>query len=108
MTDNKSQSNDNKLQSFDVVTTPGSDWEDDPVIQATLHFNLEKPEGERRLRECLDAPKAKLVLWEFDNYLRDLIKYGYDKSEPVLNELDMVRKAFWNILDYHGIRLDED
>jgi hypothetical protein len=79
-----------------------------PVAWAKIVFDLTEPDGERYLREMLDAPRMKCVLWEFDNYLRDLIKYGYEKPRDVLEELDMVRKALWNILDYHSIRLDEE
>ncbi len=79
-----------------------------PPVWANIVFDLETTEGERRLREMLDAPKMKLVLLELDNYLRDLIKYGDDKDGVELTTLEMVRKALWHICDYHGIRLDEE
>jgi hypothetical protein len=79
-----------------------------PAVCANIVFDLTEPEGERRLREMLDAGKMRLALWEFDNYLRDLIKYDPAKTDAILDELEMVRKALWNILDYQGIRLDED
>jgi hypothetical protein len=117
MSDNKSQSTDHDTSSIPGHTE--SDCDDSSEVfdyylrnvtlpPASLVFDLTDPEGERRLREMLDAPKVKLVLWELDNYLRDLIKYGDDKDGVELTTLEMVRKALWHFCDDHGIRLDEE
>lgn len=98
------QSNDS-----DMSSTPGH-----TAANATLSFDLTEPEGERRLRECLDAPKAKLVLWGLDQWARNEIKYGPgdETTAPwangVADGLSMARKKLFELCDDYGIRLDEE
>jgi hypothetical protein len=83
-----------------------------PPVWANIVFDLTEPEGERRLREMLDAPKAKLVLWELDEWLRSLVRYGIEGTSvaglAVDEALQEVRKRIWLLCDDHGIRLDEE
>ena len=73
--DHNSQSNDHKTHD------PAKDWYDYEPPSAhvtnyvTWNFDMDDPEGERRLRECLDAPKWKSAVQEFDQWLRSEIKY---------------------------------
>ena len=79
-----------------------SGW-DDPSVVSTLEFNLDEPEGERRLRECLDAPKWKSAVREFDQWIRGLVKYG----EVTVNE-ESIRDRFHIIFYEHGIDIWEE
>ena len=74
-----------------------------PSTTAVLTFNLEDPESERRLRECLDAPKWKSAVREFDQWIRGLVKYG----EVTVNE-ESIRERFHTIFGEHGIDIWED
>ena len=75
-----------------------------PPMTATLHFNLETYEGERRLKECIDAPVVKSVMTEFDNWLRSLVKYGGVEQITV----DAVRAQLTGIAESKGIDIWED
>ena len=74
-----------------------------PSTTAALTFNLDDPEGERRLRECLDAPKWKSAVWEFDQWIRGLVKYG----DVTVNE-ESIRERFHAIFSEHGIDIWEE
>jgi len=82
--------------------------DNDPVSQdniswSTITFNLDDPEGERRLRECLDAPKWKSAVWEFDNWMRNEIKhYG---AGP---DFEKIRAHLHTVFGEHGIDIWED
>jgi len=52
-----------------------SEREDYDPVYATLHFYYNDPDSMRRMRECLDAPKWKSAVWDFDQWLRSEIKY---------------------------------
>ncbi len=79
-----------------------------PVAWAKIVFDLTDPEGERRLREMLDAPKFKLVLWELDNWLREQWKYGSNDPVPRDETMGEARSQLYEIAESHGIRLDEE
>ena len=96
------------LEDFD------SGW-DDPSVVSTLEFNLDEPEGERRLRECLDAPNVKLAVWEFDRWMRNRIKYNPDSetdplyiSEEGIVWLETAREQLNMRLKDYGIDIWED
>ena len=78
-----------------------SGW-DDPSVVSTLEFNLDEPEGERRLRECLDAPKWKSAVWEFERWIRYLV----DSDTSVT--ADIVRDELFRIFSERGIDIWED
>ena len=79
----------------------------DHIVSSTLAFNLDDPEGERRLRECLDAPKWKSAVWEFDNWLRNQIKHS-DHAQAWIDALEQVRVDFNRIFYDHGIDIWEE
>lgn len=64
----------------------------------TMHFNLNDPEGERRLRECLDAPRVIAAVQEFDNWLRDQIKHH---DQP----LDAVRSKLYAVFERRAVTI---
>ena len=72
--------NGNKSTSIDNIpsSTP---------VYAILHFDLEDEEGERRLRECLDAPKVMSAIDEYARWLRNKVKYGDDDAAEKLTEV---------------------
>jgi hypothetical protein len=75
-----------------MSSPPGHTLPDSTPVYALLHFDLEDPEGERRLRECLDAPKVLGAVHAYAEWLRSKIRYsGDDDADPKLT-------AAWNNL----------
>jgi hypothetical protein len=75
-------------------------------VYATLHFDLDNPEGERRLRECLDAPRVKLVLWHLNEWLRSEVKYQ-ELSDDVVDTLNVVRSEIIDLCDEYNVNLED-
>jgi len=67
--------NGNKSTSIDNIpsSTP---------VYAILHFDLDDDdgEGERRLHECLDAPKVLRAVGEYEQWLSAVIDQGHGLS----------------------------
>jgi hypothetical protein len=100
-------------------TTSFSAREHRPDI--TMHFYTDDPDSMRRFRLCNQAEGMKLVLWEFDQWLRGETKYGitdefmrsmqrtYDAEREVAEDvLNVVRKELHRICADNGIDLTED
>ena len=75
-----------------------------PPMTATLHFDLESVEGERRLRECLDASRFKSALYQLDDWLRGLVKY--QDMENI--EIQEVRDRILFVCEGFDINIWED
>ena len=86
---------------YDYVPPDGA--VDYVTTYVTWRFNVEDPEGMRRMRECLDAPKWKSAVREFDQWIRGLVKYG----EVTVNE-ESIRERFHTIFSEHGIDIWDD
>ena len=101
--DHNSQSNDHKTHD------PAKDWYDYEPPSAhvtnyvTWNFDMDDPEGERRLRECLDAPKWKSAAQEFDQWMRARIKYGADGTGADDLVYRATRSHLHTIFGEHGI-----
>ena len=49
-----------------------------------------------------------LSLWDMDQWLRKEIKYNYEKlSEEQRDVLDVARKELWDIMERHGVSLED-
>ena len=98
---------DNQREMDNNTQHAAKDWYDfvppAPSTTATLAFNLDDPDGLRRLVEYLDAPKWKSAVREFDQWIRGLVKYG----EVTVNE-ESIRERFHVIFGEHGIDIWED
>jgi hypothetical protein len=71
---------------------------------ATLTFDLTDPEGERALRLAINAPRMMSVLWDFQGYLRDKVKYCETKDLPDIHE---IRQEFHALLSAEDINIYE-
>jgi hypothetical protein len=78
-----------------------------PPVCANIVFDLTDPEGERRLREMLDAPRVKLVLWRLDQWLREKIKYADEISEDTRNAFAWIRRRLYELCDDYSVNLDD-
>ena len=88
-------------------------WSQDSISWSTITFNLDDPEGERRMRECLDAPKWKSAVWEFDDWMKRQIKHGavgyQDEANATPEEVLAVAREHLHILfSEHGIDIWEE
>lgn len=61
-------------------------------------------------RDALDGYKWKLVVWDLDQHLRSVVKYGsYENrqaTEEEMNFADKLREEIRDILNGYGIDLD--
>ena len=76
-------------------------------VTATLRFDLESHEGERRLRECLDAGEAREAVREFNKWLRDTIKWGCDDNPARADHLQEARDKLYMEFHQCGVTVDE-
>jgi len=79
---------------------------------ATLSFDMTDPEGQRHHRDAMQGGPLKLALWQYDNKLRALAKYGtehtaYESKDPE-EIFQMLRELLHTYLDDYGVRLDEE
>lgn len=80
----------------------------------------EKPDRPIRLEiQCENAKEAKLylsasdyslLLWDFDQYLRQIVKYqtfkNRETTEAEQEVAEEIRKQLWNLLNEYNIQLD--
>lgn len=61
-------------------------------------------------RDALDGYKWKLAVWDIDQELRSIVKYGYYKNREVTederNFAEGMREQIRSILDGYGVMLD--
>ena len=70
----------------------------------TLTFDMTDRDGRRHLRDALQGEDMRLVLWEMDQWLRNIIKYK-DEDEYCFEEM---RNKLFELCDEYSIRLDEE
>jgi hypothetical protein len=92
VTDNNPRSNDNNSQS---------------PITAALYFDLTDPEGERRLREMLDAFKWKCAVWEFERWLRASMD-DQRHSDEWMEALGHALQKLFEFFEGEGVNLLDD
>ena len=74
-------------------------------MKAILEFNL--PEDNSEFQTALRGAKYKAMLWDFDQKLRAIVKYGEDKPPEVRQAVAELREALHDALSERGISLDE-
>jgi len=79
---------------------------------ATLSFDMTDPDGQRHHRDALQGTELRCALWQYDNKLRSLAKYGtehtaYEGKDPE-EIFQMLRELLYTYLDDYGVRLDEE
>ena len=98
---------DNQREMDNNTQHAAKDWYDfvppAPSTTATLAFNLDDPDGLRRLVEYLDAPKWKSAVWEFDQWLRNEIRH-HDAGE----DAETIREYLHIVFGEHGIDIWEE
>lgn len=67
----------------------------------TWHFSLDEPDGERRLRECLDAPKVMAAVREFERFLSEVI--GVTEKQDTRMCFESARGELFAIFNRRGL-----
>jgi hypothetical protein len=75
-------------------------------MKAILEFNL--PEERDEFEQASNAWKYHSVLWDFDQFLRNKIKYtGDEVTQDVYETLKMIRDNLWIFIEEHNLDLDK-
>lgn len=72
------------------------------MAKAILEFDLNDPEDKEAHRMAINASATESMLFEYDSWLRDTIKYKDEQDWP---SLEIARKKFLELLNEHGIPL---
>lgn len=71
-------------------------------MKAILEFNLDEPDDQMAHIRCIKSLDLVLAIWDFQRHIIELIKNG-DGMEDITE----VSQAFSEMLQEHGIKLDE-
>jgi len=75
-------------------------------MKAILEFNLDEPVDEAAHMRAVKATDMAVVLWDMDQYLRGLIKYG-ELDESVDKALQEARDKLHQLMSERVVDLDE-
>ncbi len=73
------------------------------MAKAILEFDLNDPEDMDLHKKVLTARNVYSVLWDYDQWLRGIIKYEEREKHPSMEE---VREKFHELLDQHEVTLE--
>jgi len=74
-------------------------------MKATIEFRL--PEEQNEFQLAINASNWYCIVWDFDQILRNLIKYNSPKySEEILTALEDMRNELHKLIDYHGVKME--
>lgn len=74
-------------------------------MKAILEFDL--PEDASEFEDCAKGPKFSAAAWNFDQTLREWLKYGHEFKTPDA-ALQAARDEFRKRLADNGIDIDKD
>jgi hypothetical protein len=75
-------------------------------MKATLEFNLDEPVDQAAHMRAVKATDMAVVLWDMDQYLRGLIKYG-ELDESADKALEEARDKLHQLMSERVVDLDE-
>jgi hypothetical protein len=70
---------------------------------ATITFDLTDPDAKVQFYLAANAASMYSVLWDFEQYLREQVKYHDDGTR---DDTYAIRDKFYSIMSEHGINLD--
>jgi hypothetical protein len=80
------------------------------IKMGKIILEFDSIEEKEDARDALDGPRWKLVVWDLDQKLREITKYGYvDKKEATDQERDLadrLRKELREILADYNLNLE--
>jgi len=75
-------------------------------MKAILEFDLDEGQDKMAHLRCVKALNMAIVLWNMDQYLRGLIKYG-ELDDAIHKTLEDTRGKLREIMSENSIDLDE-
>ena len=75
-------------------------------MKAILEFNLDDPDERKAHQRCTKSLDMALALWQFQHNSRKTIEEEAEKVSP-LEAIDLVYKAFNELMEEHNIMLDD-
>jgi hypothetical protein len=76
-------------------------------MKAVIEFNLDEPADIEEHKRFTNLNAVYLALWEFDQEMRNTIKYNTkDYNGEQLEALDKMREKFHEILNENQIKID--
>lgn len=75
-------------------------------MKATLEFDLDEGQDRMAHLRCVKALNMAISLWDMDQYLRGLIKYG-ELDDAIHKTLEETRNKLREIMSENSIDLDE-
>ena len=75
-------------------------------MKATLEFDLDDSVDETAHLRAIKSTKLAIALWDMDQYLRGLIKYG-ELDDAIYKTLEETRDKLREIMSENSIDLDE-
>lgn len=87
--------------------------------QATLTFNLNDSDAERKLKQMLNVDNYDMALYDFNRFLRNFLKYDegkkvrfksfdeYKEIELDYDTMEYVRVMFYECLENNKVNLDD-
>lgn len=78
-------------------------------MKATLNFDFDDPEKDDKdaFQDAINGTKWKLLVWEFDQHLRNKTKYASDNDDPkVIEALYKLRDYLHDLKNESGLTLD--
>lgn len=73
-------------------------------MKATLEFNL--PDDQEDFQDAVNGQKWRLMVWEFDQYLRSQLKYNDNLSEEQYKVYQEIRDMLYQKMGEDGLSLD--
>lgn len=77
------------------------------MAKGILEFDLNEPDDRQGHLRAVKALDIMLALWDVDQYLRSQTKYNEDLTQEAYDALDRAREEFYQILNKHGVSMDE-
>jgi hypothetical protein len=75
------------------------------IGMATVTITFDTDEQSQEIQDTLNGTKWKAAVWEIDQHLRNIVKYG-DVSEKEFEQAENLRKAIREILNGYQLILD--
>jgi hypothetical protein len=73
-------------------------------MKATLEFNL--PDDQVDFNDAVNGQRWRLMVWNFDQYLRSELKYNDKLSEEQYKVYEQVRDTLWQKMNEDNLSLD--
>jgi hypothetical protein len=73
-------------------------------MKATLEFNL--PDDQEDFNDAVNGQRWRLMVWDFDQYLRSELKYNDKLSSEQYKVYEQVRDTLWQKINEDNLSLD--